>query len=75
MGGGMTIADALTALGMRLSIAKELYSILCTAQIAVQRWTEKGKKMWIDTTQVYGFSNPDEWREAENFAEKFGNLK
>ena len=25
--------------------------------------------MWIDTTQVYGFSNPDEWREAENFAE------
>ena len=30
---------------------------------------EKGKKMWIDTTQVYGFSNPDEWREAEDFAE------
>lgn len=25
--------------------------------------------MWIDTTQVYGFNNPDEWREAENFAE------
>lgn len=28
--------------------------------------------MWIDTTQVYGFSNPDEWREAKDFAE---NLK
>lgn len=28
--------------------------------------------MWIDTTQVYGFSNPDEWREANDFAE---NLK
>ena len=30
---------------------------------------ENEKKMWIDTTQVYGFSNPDEWREAEYFAE------
>lgn len=28
--------------------------------------------MWIDTTQVYGFSNPDEWRDAKDFA---GNLK
>ena len=31
--------------------------------------TEKGKKMWIETTQVYGFSNPDEWRKADDFAE------
>lgn len=25
--------------------------------------------MWIDTIQVYGFSNPDEWREANYFAD------
>lgn len=25
--------------------------------------------MWIDTTQVYGFNNPDEWREANDFAD------
>ena len=31
---------------------------------------QKGRKqMWIDTTQVYGFSNPDEFREASDFAD------
>ena len=25
--------------------------------------------MWIDTTQVYGFSNPEEFREASDFAD------
>ena len=25
--------------------------------------------MWIETTQVYGFSNPEEFREASDFAD------
>lgn len=30
--------------------------------------------MWLETTQVYGFSNPDEWRDANDLAKNLRKI-